>query len=179
MRTRITGTALGLLLWFPLCAAAQKGQAPQPDRAKVIQAALEIMQAARYCVLATVGADGHPQGRVMDAFAPENDMTVWMATNRLTRKVGEIKKDPRVTLTYYDTARMSYVTLLGTAALVTDPKQKSARWKEDWAELYKDRNRGDDYLLIRVRPIRLEISSIAHGLVNDPKTWAPIAIDFR
>jgi PPOX class probable F420-dependent enzyme len=179
MRKPWTGAALTLLTCLPLCAAAQKAQAPQPDRAKVIQAAREIMQAARYCVLATVGTDGHPQARVMDAFAPENDMTVWMATNRLTRKVGEIRKDPRVTLTYYDTARMSYVTLLGTATLIADPKEKAARWKDDWAELYKERNRGDDYLLIRVKPIRLEISSVAHGLVNDPKTWAPMAIDFR
>jgi PPOX class probable F420-dependent enzyme len=154
-------------------------QAPAAgERPTVLKAARELMVKARYCALVTIGEDGHPQARAIDAFAPEDDMTVWIATNPVTRKVTEVKRDPRVTLYYYEPGGPGYVTLLGKAAVVTDPAEKAKRWKKDWAAFYKDENRGDDYVLIRVTPLRLEIVSHAHGLLNDPATWRPLAITF-
>jgi general stress protein 26 len=136
------------------------------------------MEKARYCALVTVGEDGHPQARTVDAFAPDDDMTVWIGTNPVTRKVHEVAKDPRVTLYYFEPSGPGYVTLLGRAVVVRDPAEKAKRWKEDWAPFYKDRNRGDDYVLIRVAPLRLEIVSYGHALLNDPASWRPIAISF-
>ena len=163
-------------------ASGALGQAvapPQPDRAAVIKIATGIMQRARFCTLVTIGDDGHPQARVMDTFPPEGQMVVWMATTPATRKVAEIRKDPRVTLSCFDPNSMGYATLLGRAALVSDPAEKAKRWKDDWAKLYKDRNRGDDYLLIKVTPIRLEVSAEGEGIRNDPKTWRAVVVDFK
>jgi general stress protein 26 len=84
-----------------------------------------------------------------------------------------------VTLSYFDAKTMGYVTLLGRAVLVTDPAEKAKRWKDDWAKIYKDRNRGDDYLLIRVAPIRLEVSAEGEGVKNDPKTWRAAVVEFK
>jgi general stress protein 26 len=162
--------------------AVARGQEPPPaavERPVVIKAARELMEKARYCALVTVGQDGHPQARIVDPLAPEGDMTVWIATNPSTRKVGQIKKDARVTLLYFDRTGPGYVTLLGTAEVISDAAEKAKRWKEDWAPFYKDKNRGDDYVLIRVKPSRLEIVSEAHGLRNDPKTWRPLSLEFE
>ena len=168
-------TALGL----PSLASGQNPPAASPARADVIKAAADVMQRARYCALVTIGEDGQPQARVVDAFAPEDDLTVWIATKPVTRKVGQIRADPRVTLFYFDAGDPGYVTLLGTAELVTDAGAKRAHWKKDWAGFYKDENRGDDYLLIRVKPRRLEIVSDRHGLTSDPETWRPVILEFR
>jgi len=175
-------TFVFLMLTLTSSAVAAAGQAAQPaapQRAVVVQAARELMTKARYCALVTLGDDGHLQARVVDAFAPDADMTVWIGTNPVTRKVREITKDPRVTLYYFDQAGPGYVTLLGNAQVVDDAAQKSAHWKEDWAGFYSDKNRGSDYVLIRVRPSRLEIVSYSHKLLNDPKTWRPITVDFQ
>jgi general stress protein 26 len=137
------------------------------------------MERARFCTLITVGEDGHPQARIMDSFPPEGQMVVWLATTPFSRKVGEIRKDPRVTLSWFDAKTMGYVTLIGRAALVSEPAAKAKRWKEDWAKLYKDRNRGDDYLLIKVTPLRLEVSAESEGVKHDPKTWRAAVVDFR
>ncbi len=181
MRPDIILLAAVLALAWPAGAAGQSqpAAASQPDRAAVIKIATGIMQRARYCTLVTAGADGHPQARIMDAFPPDEGMVVWMATTPLSRKVGEIRKDPRVTLSCFDGKTMGYVTLLGRAALVTDPAEKAKRWKDDWAKIYKDANRGDDYLLIKVTPIRLEVSAEGEGVKNDPKTWRPVIIEFK
>ncbi len=127
----------------------------------------------------TIGVDGHPQARIVDPFAPEQDMTIWIGTNPVSRKVTEIRKDPRVTLLYFDTTRDSFVTVIGKGEVVTDAAARAKHWKEAWSNLYKDKFRGDDYVLLRVKPSRLEIVSVALGFVNDPKTWRPVTIDLR
>jgi general stress protein 26 len=166
------------LVCLPRVAAAQTPPAQTPDRLKVVAAAVEVMEKARFCALVTIGRDGHPQARVVDPFPPERDLTVWIATNPITRKVEQIRADPRVTLSYFDPSGPGYVTLLARAELVADPAEKAKRWKEDWATFYADKNRGDDFMLIRCKPIRLELVSYAHGFLNDPRTWRPITVEF-
>ena len=61
--------------------------------------------------------------------------------------------------------------------LDTDAAQKAAHWKAEWAALYKDQNRGEDYLLLRVKPSGLEVVSARRGMGNDPKTWRPVIVD--
>jgi len=174
-----TIAALLAALCLPSIASAQEAPATPPARADIIKAAADVMQRARYCALVTIGEDGQPQARVVDAFAPDDDLTVWIATKPVTRKVGQIRADPRVTLFYFDPGGPDYVTLLGTAELVTDAAARRAHWKPAWAGFYEDENRGDDYLLIRVKPHRLEIVSARHKIAGDPETWRPVILDLR
>lgn len=154
-------------------------QTPAPSRDAVVAAAKKVMQQAAFATFITLDGTGAPQARIVDPFAPEDDLTVWVATNALTRKIVQIEADPRVTLLYFDASTFSYVTLVGTAAIVRDPAEKAKRWKDAWTSLYKDKNRGDDYTLIRVTPSRLEISSQAQGMMNDPVTWRPVVLVLR
>jgi PPOX class probable F420-dependent enzyme len=178
--------APGLLLVVALTgAAAAQDAAPAvapsaaAERARLLQVARQVIQKARYATLTTVGEDGHPQARIVDPFPAEDGMVVWIATNARTRKVAQIRREARVSLLYFDAAGPSYVTLLGRAELVRDPAQKARWWKEEWAAFYKDRNRGDDYLLLRVKPTRLEIVSERDGVVNDPQTWQPVVLEMK
>jgi general stress protein 26 len=179
MKVEAVVAALAGLAAIPTLVPGQEAKPAGVERSVVTKAAREMMVKVRYCTMVTLGLDGHPQARIVDAFAPEADMSVWIATKPVTRKVREIGKDPRVTLLYFDHADPGYVTLLGTAEIVGDAEEKAKRWKEDWAAFYKDRNHGDDYVLIRVRPRRLEIVSYGHGLLNDPETWRPISVEFE
>ncbi len=158
---------IALLLWF----------SPQePSRESLVRAATEIMRAAGVCALMTVDDTGRPQARAMDALPPEPGLIVWMATNPKTRKVSQIRRDPRVTLYYYDPQTMSYVTLLGRAHLVTDAAEKQKHWKKGWEAFWPDR--GEGFLLIEVMPDRIEVVSPSRGINNDPVTWAPHSLDF-
>jgi PPOX class probable F420-dependent enzyme len=177
MKRRTVVAALATIVAGSL-ASAQAPRPESPGRPVILKAARELMVKARFCALVTIGGDGHPQARAVDAFAPEDDMTVWIATNPVTRKVAEVRKDPRVTLYYYEPGGPGYVTLLGRAVVVSDPAEKAKRWKEDWAAFYKDKSRGEDYVLIRVTPLRLEIVSYGDGLLNDPASWRPLSIEF-
>jgi general stress protein 26 len=177
MRAALGGIALLLAMGAQARSFAQVTQPDTPPRAEVLAAAHEIMQAARYCTFVTIGPGGQPQARIVDPFPPDPDLTIWIATNPLTRKVAEIRSDPRVTLLYFNAATFEYVTVLGTVVLDTDARHKAEHWKSEWAALYKDQNRGEDYQLLRVKPSRLEVVSVRRGIRNDPKTWRPVTLD--
>lgn len=150
--------------------------APTPDQIRA--AADEIMRAARQCTLVTIGDDGQPQARIVEPLIAA-DGSVWIATNALTRKVQEIKRDPRVTLMFFNPAGGEYVAVLGRATLVTDAARKAAHWRAEWKPFYRDEHRGADFMLFEVRPQRLEVSSPRRKLDNDPTTWKPVILDVR
>lgn len=180
MRERLKCALLAAALMAPSTSIGQSPRAVAvPDQEKIIKAAREVMHKARYCALITIGENGQPQARTMDPFPPEANMTVWMATNPASRKVAQIRKDSRVTLYYFDPDDPGYVTLFGRAEVVQDPVEKAKHWKEDWTDFYRDRNHGEDYLLIRVKAGRLEVVSHEHGLAGDAQTWQPAGLELR
>lgn len=144
---------------------------------ELVTTAREIMSKARYCALVTLDARLRPQVRTMDPFAAEDDMTIWLGTNPRTRKVAEIRRNPRVVLHYFDPDAGAYVTLHGTARIVTDRDEKSRRWKDDWKDFYPDREK--DYVLIEVTPTRLEVVSEKKKILGDPATWRSPFVDFK
>jgi len=153
-------------------------QVGTPAGETILAAAREVAATARYATLITLDADGHPQARIVDPFDLESDFTIWIGTNRRTRKVAEIARDPRVTLLYFDRDGASYLTLIGRAAAVDDSTMKAKYWKTEWAPFYPGGAQGDDYLLIRIQPIRLEVSAERLGIRNDPETWRPTIVAF-
>jgi general stress protein 26 len=160
-------------MWLAATAGAQMPAAPPaPDRAAIVKAATHVIEQARYCALITIDETGQPHARTIDAFPIEADFVVWLATNASTRKIAHIRRNPRVTLYYFDPKDPGYVTLLGKAEIVDSPAEKAKRWKEEWTSFYQNKNLGSDYVLIRVTPFRLEVVSYSEKVLNDPKTWA-------
>ncbi len=153
-------------------------QGQEPTREPIIAAAHDIMAAAKTCALVTIGADGAPQARMMNPFAPEPGLIVWMATNRDTRKVAEMRADERVTLIYFDPADPGYATLLGTVRFVDDPAEKRRRWKDEWSMYYPGGPDGETYLLIEFVPERLEVVSVRHDIAADPLAWRAAVVEF-
>lgn len=170
-RTFIPSILICLVVAPALCA-----QEPEFSRDQLIAAAREIMTTTRYCALITNDGRGRANARTMDAFAPEEDMTVWFATNPLSRKVTEIRRNPRVTLYYFDRENQAYVTLHGIARVVNDPQEKARHWKDDWKTFYPDRDKS--YLLIAVRPLRLEVVNVKGGIVGKSRAWDPPSVTF-
>ncbi|MCX5754721.1 MAG: pyridoxamine 5'-phosphate oxidase family protein [Gemmatimonadetes bacterium] len=169
----IAARQLVLALAAPLVLAAQGA----PTKADIVAAARDVMTRARYATLATNGPGAQPQARIVDPMLPDKDMIVWIGTNSLTRKLAEIRANNHVTLLYFDAKGLEYVTLLGTADIVTDKTEAAKHWKAEWEPFYKKGAAGADFALIRVRANRLEVVSPSHKLVNDPPNWRPAGVN--
>src|ERR1044072_1511252 len=166
---------LCLFLSLGFVVNAQETKKPL-TRDELITNAHETIAAARYCALITLDSSGRPQARTVDAFAPDENMVVWIGTNPRSSKVAEIRRNPRVTLYYFDRETQAYVSIYGTARLVNDPREKAKRWKEEWKDFYPDRAK--DYLLIAVTPEKLELVNVSKGIVGDAQNWTPPSVSF-
>jgi general stress protein 26 len=173
---RLTLLFFLVLLFAPVKGISQKAEPKDTINTRLINAAKDIMTSARYCALITLDEEGRPRVRVMDPFAPEDNLTVWFGTNPKTRKVGQIMKDPRVTLYYLDKDASGYVMIHGTAGIVDDQKEKEAHWKEEWNAFYP--NYPEGYLLIKVTPDWMEVISYTRNITGDSITWQPPIVSF-
>jgi len=156
--------------------AAPAATAPSAaERARLIAAARQIMTAQQYCAFITVDRDGRPQVRTVNPFPPEEDMTVWFATGVQTRKVQEIKDNPRVALYYADHAKATgYVQLSGKAVLVSDKQEIERHRRAYWTQAFPgDKN----LILVKVVPDHLDVINYAAGATGDSITWRSPSID--
>ncbi len=166
-----------ILILFSFPGLSQNKGPEESTNTKLIGAAREIISAAGTCALITLDEEGQPRVRAMDPFSPEDDFTVWFGTNSNSRKVKQINKDPRVTLYYLDSDASGYVTIHGLAQIVDDKKEKEKHWKDEWEAFYPDKN--ETYLLIKVSPVWMEVSSVTRGINGDSVTWQPPALFFK
>jgi general stress protein 26 len=166
-----------LFLLIPSLGFNQNRESLDSLNQKLTVAAREIMTSAGTCALITLDDEGRPRVRVMDPFLPENDFTVWLGTNPKSRKVDQIKKDPRVSLYYIENNGSGYVMIHGIAKIVNDQKEKEKRWKVEWEAFYPDKS--EDFTLIKVSPEWMEVISYSHGIVGDPTTWEAPSIIFN
>jgi len=142
----------------------------------LINAAQEIIQGTETCALITLDSTGYPQVRTMEVLPVEENFTVWFGTNKNSRKVQQIKHDTRVTIYYADPSGSGYVVLNGNAEIVNDETEKEKHWQEDWDQFYPDRE--EIFILIKVKPTRLEVVSYKHNITGDPVTWRAQFVEF-
>ena len=155
--------------------AQDKPSSPADERARLVAAAREIMAAQTYCALVTIDEEGRPQVRTMNPFPPEDDMSVWMATNTRSRKVREIRRDPRVALYYSNHANaIGYVQITGHAVLVDDKQEILKRKRAYWDQAFPGLQ---NLVLIKVVPERLDVLDYKAGVQADPETWRTPSIE--
>ena len=149
---------------------------PTVERDTLLSAAREYMHSARFCALITIDESGSSHARTMDPFDPDENMIVWLGTNRNSRKVREIKNNPNVTLFYTQNKGVGYVSIIGNATIVDDKEKKSELWKNEWKNFY-DKGK-ENYVLIKVVPARLELLNFNLGISGDKYTWKTPAVEF-
>ena len=133
-----------------------------------------VVEQVTYPALISIDVTGQPRARTVDAFTPDDNWVVWVATKPNTRKVAQIREYPAVTLYYFDVANRNYVTVMGTAELVNDDQVKSLmRRDSDHAGLYPDFPH--DYLLIKITPSTIE--GLIPSYRGDPSNWMPFRVE--
>ena len=158
--------AIFCLLLFPLLHVSSQQSV---NRDTLLVAAKEIMSETHYCALVTMDSTGQPQIRTMNPFPLKDEFVIWFATSRDSRKVKELKNNPKVCVYYADHVNAKgYVNITGVAEVIDD-KELLTRMKRDYWEGMP--NWKDIFVLIRIVPKTVEVINYKHGLNNDPKTF--------
>ncbi len=144
---------------------------------EILDMSRKVIEDCYFTSFVSIDTKGQPRVRVMEPFAPEADFTIWMATNPKSRKVNQIKANPKTSLHYFDKSKMSYVSLMGNAYIINDSVIKAKKWKKGWERFYP--NQTDGYMLIKFVPNTLELINIPKGFTGDSITWKPHQVLLR
>jgi general stress protein 26 len=150
-----------LTMTTPLAAEHQ-----QIDR--LLAAARETIASVRYCWVATRAEDSGANARAVLSLAGPADSDEWtrrFLTHRGSRKVAEIRRDPRVTLAYQANTGDSYVALAGVAHLIEDKAEMRSLWQANVTKVLDD-TVDTGMIVVRIDVHRIEIH--ARGVTVEP-----------
>ena len=166
---------LMLLVFAPVLGTAQNQQPVYP-RDSIISAARDIINATHFCALVTLDSSGQPQVRTMNPFPLGDNFEIWFATSRTSRKVSELKNDPRVSVYYADHINATgYVNIIGKATVIDD-KDLLVKMKRDYWEGIP--NWQDVFVLIKITPVSMDVINYRKGISGQPGTNRSPSITF-
>ncbi len=94
----------------------------------------DIITDMDYAVFTTRGSDGAPlHARPMAYRSVEPDGDLWFFTKADSRKVEELKADPRTLLSFANPKKQQFVSITGRSEIVSD----RAKVTELWSEIYR------------------------------------------
>ncbi len=146
---------------------------------KTLDVARTIMEEAEFCVLVTLSESGTAHARPMQPFGPQEDFTLWFGASPTSRKVEELREDARATVCFQEPGKGAYVTLLGEGWVVEDPELRKEHWRPSFERFWPKGPEGDDYVLIRFVPYRLEAMHMADGIAPEPFGLKPAVVTRR
>lgn len=138
--------------------------------------ARSIMKKADYCFFVSQGAHGESNARLMHPFEPDGDFNIWLGAAPNSRKVREVLKHNKVTLTFLSPTDIAYVTILGTATIENNAEKKRTYWRAYWSDMYPGGPEAEEYVLIKVQPYKIEMMNFAKSVLPQPYGLKPFGI---
>ncbi|MDA0708637.1 MAG: pyridoxamine 5'-phosphate oxidase family protein [bacterium] len=132
------------------------------------------MQSAKFCTVITQGAD-RMNARILQPFDPEMDWTIWFGTHPDSRKIADLRRNPSLTVLYYDTQDIGYITLLGKAEVIETAELRQKYWNPNWQN-YFPRGPEEGYILIKFAPDQMELLSFGHKVAPEPFGLKPAVL---
>lgn len=140
--------------------------------------AVGMLRANPYGFFVTATSEG-PHSRLVQHLCVDEDTTIWIGTSPRSRKVADIAVSPRVCYSVEDRAAFAYVTIAADAAVVEDAAQCRAKWDPGLATFFPAGPEGDDFVVLRLSPLRVELMSFAQRVHPDPYGLVPAVIERR
>lgn len=134
-----------------------------------LAAARDTIANVRYCWLATRAQEGGAHARAVRVFAGAAGSEEWtrrFVCRRNSRKIGEIRADPRVTLAFQTDSGDAYVALGGSAELVEDKTEIRDLWPANVNTFFPEGFADTNMIVVRVPVDRIEVH--VRGVTAEP-----------
>jgi len=135
---------------------------------------------------------GTLRARPMVAAQKEFDGVLWFFTRAGAHKVSEVEHEDHVNVSYADSHKQNYVSLSGTAKVVTDPSVIKAHWSEAMRTWFPKGSDDPDIAILRVDITQAEywdapsstmvylygyVKAVATGISPHPGVNEKLALD--
>lgn len=147
----------------------------QPSHDEAVAKLRDLIKGIDIAMLTTVDtSDGTLRSRPMSTNGDvEFDGDLWFFTRASSHKVEEIERSPQVNASFAQPNKQNYVSMSGTAALVTDRDKMKELWKPQLKAWFPEGTGDADMALLKVTVVKAEYwdapSSLlihAYGLVK-------------
>lgn len=141
----------------------QAEQSSQPG----IREVGRLIEKVKVAMLVTRTRAGHLVSRPLRTRAVDSSGTIWFFSSMGSDKVADLTADPHVNVAYASESEGVYVSIDGTASVVTDQAKMDELWIEAIDALYFDGGRNDpEVVLIRIDTESAECWTTAESRVG-------------
>jgi hypothetical protein len=108
----------------------------------------------------------------------ECSVHAWIRCRRYTMtSVADIAAGPLVCYSVEERAAFAYLAIAADAAVVEDAVQRRAKWDRGLAAFFPGGPEGDDFVLLRLSAVRIELMNFAQCVHPDPYGLVPAVIE--
>lgn len=112
----------------------------------------DLIKDVKVAMMTSIEPDGSLHSRPMANHKADEHGDIWFYSRARTPKVEELKKDAQVNLAYADPKSQNYVSVSGTAEIITDKAKVKELWSEDLKAWFPNGPDDPNIALIRVHP---------------------------
>ena len=117
-----------------------------------LQKLREMVKDIDFCMLTTVDEEGALHSRPMSSNGDiDADGNLWFFTNISSHKVSEVAKLPKVNVSFSDPDNQHYVSISGTAQLVSDRAKIDELWRPEFKMWFPEGKDDPEIVLLRIR----------------------------
>ncbi len=132
----------------------------------------DLIKDIDFCMLTTLDEDGCLHSRPMSVNGQvEANGDLWFFTYGNSHKVTEVNQDRRVSVSFAAPDKQSYVSMCGTAELVTDRSKMQELWKPELKAWFPKELDEPDIALLKVTATNAEYW-------DAPASWVAKAVGF-
>ena len=116
---------------------------------EAIQAALDLANRSQIALLGTNGDDGYPNIKAMIKAENQGLKTIWFSTNTSSKRVAQLRRDPRASVYFVDMQQWMGVMLVGKMELLQDMTSRQRLWSPGCERYYPLGVTDPDYTVLR------------------------------
>ncbi len=146
------------------------------SQAHSLDVARMMLKKAKYAHLISHNENGWSSARLIQPIVDLDNFVIWIGTHPNLRKVSEVRQDNKVTLAFMDEKEDANLIVYGEAHVETALAMKKSHWKGTWRLFFPDGPASDNYVVIRVDPMRMEIMNFKHNVVQAPFGLKPAVL---
>lgn len=133
------------------------------EQEEAVRKSLELVENSKIALLGTNGDAGYPQIKAMLVPDHEGLKRIWFSTNTSSRRVGQLRRDPKACVYFVDFNVWQGLMLVGQIEILQDPESRRRLWHAGDEQYYRLGVEDPDYSVLR---FTAEWGNYYHALSN-------------
>jgi len=106
------------------------------EKQEAVNQGLELVNSSTIAMLGTNGEDGFPHIKAMLKMVNQGLKKIWFSTNTSSKRVEQIKKNPKVCVYFVDPNEFKGLMLVGNIKILQDKSSRQRLWREGFERYY-------------------------------------------